>query len=610
MPQFKLANLEGGAIHVPQSAAPPIAFAAEELQRYLHSMTGFTLRIAPAASLADSNVLVLAEGVAPGRPSPQPSPRGRGRRIGGRGRNGADGFSVGVDAAGITLAADSPRGVLSAAYALLEQFGCRWSLDAGREHVPRLTASAVELRSLDGAPHFAVRGYCSDIMAWHYTQPEYLREHIDEDRPFIDWMAKSGANTFFFIRHPFDTQLTIPELVPDFGRRGIEVEYGGHVIPLLLPRDEYSRHPDYFPQAPGGVRSDHGNLCTSSAGALATAAANAVQCVREHPEMRVVHIWGADLWRGGWCHCGDCSTVGVQEQSLRVCNAVARALAAAGAARPVCYLAYHDTIEPTVTLRPDENVTVEFAPRERCYGHALNDPECVTNRRYAAALERYVELFGGRARLFEYYGDAILFAGCAVPMTRVIDADLDYYQRLGIREITMLQFGAFSRWAYPLNFVSFAARVTGRAPGDAVAAHWARSGGAVAVLSELEATMRVVVTYGDIRRPPRSADAAKRVLAGIAAALPRLVEVIGKLEAFGDAAMDAQAALVRYTHAVLQGVRHELRQAIAGQVPNAQAQYAEALRLIANVDARLRGLWGRVDLPIIHSFYDVTPEAG
>jgi hypothetical protein len=598
MPEFKLASLERAVVYLPESAGPPIAFAAEELKRYLRRMTGLALRIAPATSLGDTNVLVLT-----GEPSSPPL-----RQAEGRGGKGADGFKVSVDAASITLAADSPPGVLSAAYALLEQFGCRWTLDPEYEHVPRLTASAIELSGREYMPRFTVRGYCSDIMAWHYTQPEYLREHIDEDRPFIDWMAKSGANTFFFIRHPFDTQLTIPELIPDFQRRGIEVEYGGHVIPLLLPRDEYLRHPEYFPQAPDGTRFDSGNLCASSAGALATAAANAVQCVREHQEMRAVHIWGADLWRGGWCHCGDCSTLSVQEQSLRVCNAVARALARAGVARPVCYLAYHDSIEPAVTLRPDEHVTVEFAPRERCYGHALNDPECVTNRRYAAALERYVELFAGRARLFEYYGDAILFAGCAVPMTGVIDADLDYYHRLGIREITMLQFGAFSRWAYPLNFLTFAAKVTGRAPQAVVAAHRARCDGVAGVLSELEATMRGVVTYGDIRRPPRSAAAATRVLAAIAAALPRLAAVIGKLEAVGDAAGGAQVALIRYTHAVLQGVRQELQQTVAGQVPNARDQYAEALGLVANVDARLRGLWGRVDLPIIHSFYDVTPE--
>jgi hypothetical protein len=598
MPEFELVNLERAVIHVPESAAPPVAFAAEELQRYLRRMTGCALRIAPAPSLSGSSMLVLT-----GEPSPRPS-------LEGKGGEKVNGFDVSVGTASITLAAESPRGVLSAAYALLEQFGCQWSLDPADEHVPRLTASTADVRSVDYGPPFTVRGYCSDIMAWHYTQPEYLGEHIDEDHPFIDWMAKSGANTFFFIRHPFDTQLTIGELVPEFQRRGIEVEYGGHVIPLLLPRHEYSRHPEYFPQAPGGARSDHGNLCTSSAGALAAVAASAVQGVRAHPEMHVVHVWGADLWRGGWCHCAVCSGVSVQEQSLRVCNAVARALAQAGVARPVCYLAYHDTIEPVATLRPDEQVTVEFAPRERCYGHALNDPACVTNQRYAAALERYVELFAGRARLFEYYGDAILFAGCAVPMTRVIDADLDYYQRLGIREITMLQFGAFSRWAYPLNFVTFAAKVAGRTLEDVVAARPARCGSAAGVLSELEATMREVVTYGDIRRPPRSADAAKRVLAAVAAALPRLTEVSGKVDALGDAAMGAPAALIRYTHAVLRGVRHELEETIAGRPPNAQAQYAEALRFIEQTDARLRGLWGRVDLPIIHRFYDATPEAG
>ena len=42
-----------------------------------------------------------------------------------------------------------------------------------------------------------------------------------------------------------------------------------------------------------------------------------------------------------------------------------------------------------------------------------------------------------------------------------------------------------------------------------------------------------------------------------------------------------------------------------------EAQYAEALRLIEECRLRaVRGVWGRVDLPIIHSFYDVTPEAG
>jgi hypothetical protein len=276
----------------------------------------------------------------------------------------------------------------------------------------------------------------------------------------------------------------------------------------------------------------------------------------------------------------------------------------------VCYLAYHDTIEPEITVRPDPNVTVEFAPRERCYGHALNDPDCRTNRGYAAALERYVELFDGHVRVFEYYGDAILFGGCAVPLGGVIAADLDYYRRLGVPEITMLQFGAFSRWAYPLNFVTFAAALAGEVPETAVDGYCARFGAeaavARAVFAELEAIVRRVVTYGDIRRPPRSVPKAARVLERLESALPRLGEVVRKLEAFGDSALAAQGPLVRYTQMVIEGVQQELRQTLAGHPPHAEPQYAQALQVVEGVDSRLKGVWGSVDLPIIHSFYNVA----
>ncbi len=593
MAHLDVAALRGMAIHVPEQAAAPIAFAGEELRRYLRRMADVSLRTLSAPALRGRNRLVLATAA----PAPGGAP-GTERAA----RLTADGYEVNVDRSCITLAAEQPRGVLSAAYGLLEQFGCRWSLNPAHEQVPPLTAAGVDLAPRVHTPAFDVRGYCSDIMTWHYTQPEHLRAHLGEDRPFVDWMAKSGANAFFFIRHPFDTQLTISELLPDFRRRGIEVEYGGHVMPLLLPREHYRDHPEYFPQAADGQRTDHGNLCTSSAGALALASAHAVRYVREHPEMSVLHIWGADLWRGGWCRCVECAGGSVQDQSLRVCNAVARALAEAGVARPVCYLAYHDTIDAAVTVRPHENVVVEFAPRERCYGHALDDAACATNRRYAEALQRYVDWFGGRARLFEYYGDAILFAGCAVPLMRVIAADMAYFQRLGVRDITMLQFGAFSRWAYPLNFATFAAATTGRSYEAALTAEASAGFGA------LEDIMRDVVTYGDIRRPPRDRQRGTRVLRSVEAALPRLDSILRAWEASSDEELRAQAPLVAYTRVILQGVQQELRQTRAGERPQAHARYAEAVDIMEKIDPQVKGVWGGVDLPIIHTFYNVAPE--
>ena len=88
-----------------------------------------------------------------------------------------------------------------------------------------------------------------------------------------------------------------------------------------------------------------------------------------------------------------------------------RAGARRRAAPPVAYLAYHDTIDPDPALRPLDNVWFEWAPRERCYSHAIDDPACAINPRYLESLKRYIDIFDGRGHVFEYYADAILFGG-------------------------------------------------------------------------------------------------------------------------------------------------------------------------------------------------------
>ena len=593
MPTFDPSVFDRAPIQIPSNPAPAVAFAAEELQRYLQALTGGHGAVVQRSSAALPYQLILGDNGEPAGDAIVPP---------------AGGFVVVPQASRVVLAASSARALLSAAYALLEQLGCRWSLDGTHsESIPRLSRP-VQVPVIEHTPRFAVRGYCSDIMTWHYTQPEHFAARAADDRAFIDWMGKSGANVFFYIRHPFDTQLTIPELLPEFQRRGIEVEYGGHVIPLLLPRELYRDHPEYFPQPPAGGRTDFGNLCTSNTAALTTAAGHAVRYVHAYPEMSAIHIWGADLWHGGWCNCSACGGLTVQDQSVRVCNAVARGLATAGVHRPIYYLAYHDTIDPDLHVSPDDSVWIEFAPRERCYAHALNDPHCATNRRYAAALERYVELFAGRVRLFEYYGDAILFFGCAVPLAEVIGADLAYYRHLGVPGITMLQFGRFSLWAYPVNFLAFAAGVTTECGTRALRAGYCARFGAHGALMEdglqqLESTMRHVVTYGDIRRPPHGPPAAQ-VLQQIERALPQIQQLAARLERPPDAEIAAHSALLHHTATVLDGVRCELRNAAAGDpAPPATDRYAAALQILDAVDARWKGLWGTVDLPIVHSFY-------
>jgi hypothetical protein len=379
------------------------------------------------------------------------------------------------------------------------------------------------------------------------------------------------------------------------------VEYGGHVVPLLLPRELFRENPAFFPMC-RGRRSDRGNLCVSSPEALAVVASSATRYASLHPEVSALHVWGADLWGGGWCQCAACESLSPQDQSLLLCNTVARALSETDSRIPVHYLAYHDTLEPHLTVKPDARVWVEFAPRERCYGHTLNDPECRTNRRYCAALERYFDLFRGRVRVFEYYGDSILFCGCAVALTHVIEADLAYFARIGIREITMLQFGAHGRWAYPLNFVGFANFTRAVQHAESPIRTYCREFGEGApeierALSALERIMRSIVIYGDIRNPPRD-EPRRGLLAERLAQATR--DLDGVIEQLGDTA-PAQHALLRYTRAVLVGVLSELSSEQGSGA--ARALYDEALQVIGEVDPREKGLWAKLDLPVLHEIH-------
>src|SRR5262249_24127310 len=142
-----------------------------------------------------------------------------------------------------------------------------------------------------------------------------------------------------------------------------------------------------------------------------------------------------------------------------------------------------------------------------------------TNVFYRRMLDEHLERFEGRVDVFEYYGDAILFGGCAVPLPGVIARDLEAYRRAGVRGVSCLVFGAYSLWAYGANVAAFARGV--RAPAatpEAVHQHNRGRFGAGAeamarYLAALERIMAGVVTYGDVLLPPADSAAHRAALA-------------------------------------------------------------------------------------------------
>src|SRR5262249_5033642 len=155
----------------------------------------------------------------------------------------------------------------------------------------------------------------------------------------------------------------------------------------------FEHNPGFFPADAHRKRNSRGNLCVSNPQALHLTSNGAVAYAEQNPECQLLHVWGADVWQGAWCQCSQCASMSPALQYLKLINAVAEALAVRGRDLPVAYLAYRDTIEPDPLLRPRANVYFEWAPRERCYSHSIDDPRCETNRRYFDTLKHYMDLF-------------------------------------------------------------------------------------------------------------------------------------------------------------------------------------------------------------------------
>jgi len=446
------------AVFYPAASGEQARLAARALADGLTAMLGEPVAAEAADGLAQRHLRLGWEtrrGAFPG-PAAAPAP-------------GSDGFALWREAVApsplaaatpprpLVLAAGTERALLHAVYALMERLGARFPIGNAPAFPrgDRTLLDDVEERTV--APAFGRRAFASDIMTWHYETPERLAAHLEYDRAFIPWMAARGLNAFSYIRNTVDSRLKIDELVPIFRERGIASEYGGHVLQLLMPRDRFDASPEYFPLGDDGKRDARGNLCVSNRAALEVVRAGAARYVRDNPECELLHIWGADVREGAWCRCGECAGLSPQLQYMGAVNAIAGALARdLSPGPPVAYLAYHDTLEPDSGLRPQPNVSFEWAPRERCYSHAIDDPACEVNPRYFESLKRYLELFDGRGHVFEYYADAILFGGLAIATPAIIARDLRAYRALGITSVSCLTFGAHSVLAYPVNLEAFA----------------------------------------------------------------------------------------------------------------------------------------------------------
>jgi len=420
-----------------------ISFAAEELQRYLEKMSKVRIPVEANDSLRGKHCLILLHNkdVAKAiyekvRPELKSLP--------------VDSFIVGTIKKSFFLGG-THRGTLYAAYAFLENLGCRWFVPGpDGEIVPKSKTIRIGRLSMREAPSFRRRGFGED--ASHvFGQPYWERVQIEDDKLFLDWLAKNRLNHC----HHF-----AEELMPEVMKRGflISTAYGETLITRLLPRELFNEHPEYFREDASGKRVRSGNMCVSNEEAMQIVVKNAVAYANRHPEVYSARVSTQDIWGGGWCHCEKCQNLTPQDQYVMVTNAIAKAWDEAGVNTKSLNVPYRDTLEANLSIKPDERTLFEFHPRERCYAHSLADERCERNWWYRYNFERWTKAIGkAEMDILGYYGDCILFNSFPVPLTRVIAEDMAYYRKVtGGAGVSYLLMGKFCWWAYPLNMYLFA----------------------------------------------------------------------------------------------------------------------------------------------------------
>lgn len=340
----------------------------------------------------------------------------------------------------LRVIAANDRSCLYAAYAILQSLGWRFAVP-GEDHLD--APSPDRWKALLGRTEasFEWRGLS-------LSSPD-TRELL----AVIDWMPKVRMNSLF-VGHNGNIEQSLA-VMAELKRRGIRLDTGGHIFKDFLPAKLFDPHPEYF-RMKENVRRRDGNFCTADPQTLRILAENAVDYARKLPDAQVFHFWGDDVEGGSWCECPRCRKHSPDEQLMAASNAVAAALAVERPGARVDFLLYHDTIEIVDPLKPAGNIFACYAPRERCYAHALGDPACARNVWYSQCLERAHDIFGSRITVFEYYNTFMLWRCLGVAMPATILADLHYYKSKGIEDVQTLHFGQITNWAYPLNTYVFA----------------------------------------------------------------------------------------------------------------------------------------------------------
>ena len=275
-------------ISLSPTASEPEKFAAAELVKYLHHISGAVFRQINNDS-CPQNAICLAFDEELSKET----------------------YSIRVTGNSLFLTGGSGRAVLFAAYDLLERLGCRWFAPA---------FSFYEGQT-EFIPHKAELSFESNGPVLERPAIKYRKLDVEEGlshsvaslKEMIDWMPRLRFNTLMVPlnygggnRVMWDNWRR--ELTPELKKRGLMIEVGGHGYQNFLNAEMddnglFKKHPAWFGKNRDCEPDAGGNLVfnTSNKDAVGYLIFNVVDYLKSHTEIDVFDFWPPDGAR--WAEC-------------------------------------------------------------------------------------------------------------------------------------------------------------------------------------------------------------------------------------------------------------------------------------------------------------------
>jgi hypothetical protein len=386
-------------IVVGTGASPSEVRAAQELQHYLHEMTGVMV------SIDDDQ-----------------GPLGPGEVVVGNNRHlaqletsidfnklGAEGFLITTTGDHLIIAGGRERGTLYGVYTFLEDYlGCRW-FSSKLSRIPKRDRVVI-----------------GDIRDEQIPLTEY-RETLFYTAFDGDWSARNKLNGHF------------PSLDESHGGK---IKYSGpfvHSFDHFVPVNQYfETNPEYFSEVDGVRICEQTQLCLTNEAVLNLMIEGVKRTARENPDAGIISVSQNDWYNP--CQCTSCRAVDDQEGShsgtlIRFVNRVAEAVEADFPSLAIDTLAYQYTRKAPKTVRPRQNVIVRLCSIECCFSHPLehcHDQPSLKNRpkygdSFAQDLKEWAKI-SNRLYVWDYVTN---FSNYVMPFPnlRVLQPNIQFFTR-------------------------------------------------------------------------------------------------------------------------------------------------------------------------------------